>query len=349
MWNFSAGPAQLPKTVLEQVHARLFNFQGCGCSILEMGHRTDEIRAVFATLEENLRTLLQIPRHFDLMFMQGGGRMQFAMVPMNFLQETGCAIYCVDGTWSKGAQERALRYGQIQTCSMGADPFARATAEHAYAYYCDNETIHGKRFACTPRKHGARGLVTDMSSNFLSRPIDWEEMGLVWAAAQKNFAPAGLTVGIVRRDWLNMAYSYTPTMMNYASYAYGHSMPNTPPVFQVYVAKLVTDWLLAEGGVERMDRRAKARSQLLYDVLDQYPDLYVHEVPRAFRSRMNVVFHLPNEELTQEFLSVARQNDLYYLEGHRSVGGIRASMYNAMPIEGARRLAFVMKEFAKKV
>lgn len=349
MWNFSAGPAQLPQCVLAKVQARLLDFQGCGCSILEMGHRTSEVKKVFADLEKNLRDLLHIPDHFDVIFMQGGGRMQFAMVPLNFMATCGQALYCIDGTWSLGAKERAIRYGHVDRCTISNDPFAGFEQKYSYAYYCDNETIHGRRFAQTPSCHCAQGLVSDMSSNFLSRPIDWTEMGMVWAAAQKNFAPAGLTLGVVRHDWLGKAFEKTPMMMNYQTYVLEHSMPNTPPVFQVYVAKLVTDWLLQEGGVIRMDRRAHQRSALLYEVIDQYPRLYRSTVDPALRSRMNVVFHLPNEQITEDFLQLAQSHNLYYLQGHRSVGGIRASMYNAMPLEGARRLAHMMKEFAKKV
>lgn len=347
IWNFSAGPAMLPHEVLEEVQSEFLDYHGLSYSIVETSHRTPEVEAIVASLTDRLRRLLRIPDDFEILYTQGGGRTQFAMIPANLLQgKTGA--YLVTGAWSESALEEAERFGTAvaaaRTCGkrLPEDDEIVLPADPAYLYYCDNETIHGVEFQKPPlssRLDLNVPLVADASSNFLSHPIDWSRHVLVWAAAQKNFAPAGLTVVAVRRDALGHLAPHMPSMFDYALYAERESMPNTPPVFQLYVAERVAGWVEKEGGVEEMDRRACVRSALLYDALDARPDLYETRVAKTSRSRMNVAFFLRDESLMPAFVEAGRRAGFVHFTGHSSVGGLRVSLYNAMPIEGAERFA----------
>lgn len=353
LYNFAPGPAMLPLSVLQRIQGELLDYRGSGFSILEASHRGPLVQALLTELRAKLRRLLAIPDAYDILFCQGGGRLQFAMIPMNLLGASPLASYLVTGAWSKNAAKEVLRFARPQIAFSGngtrvpANDEISLIPESAYCYFCDNETIHGVEFSETPQPaESSVPLVADMSSNFLSRPIDAEKFGLFWACAQKNFGVAGLVVVVIRRDLLGLASPDVPTLMNYAVYSRTGSIPNTPPVFQLYVASLMADWVEEHGGVEEMNRLAKERSSIVYRAIDEMPDTYVCRVEPASRSRMNVCFRLKNEALTQSFLSEAAEAGLLNLGGHRSVGGIRASMYNAMPVEGAQALADFMKAFA---
>lgn len=353
--NFGPGPSMLPESVLKRMQAELLDYHGCGWSIVEASHRGTEVQALMRDLRAAVRDLLAIPDNYDILFCQGGGRLQFAMVPMNLLGASPVASYLVTGTWSKTAAKEAMRFAKTQLAFSGngtrlpVDEEIDIVEGAAYCYYCDNETIHGLEFPTIPEPDlkGAP-LVADMSSNFMSRPIDVERFGLFWAAAQNNLGIAGLTVVVIRRDLLGLASPDVPTLMNYGVYSRTSSIPNTPPVFQLYAAKLMAEWIAKEGGVALMNERAKARSALIYEVIDSLGDFYLTRTEARARSRMNVAFRLRTESLTQDFIKAAEDAGLYNLAGHRSVGGLRASMYNAMPLEGAERLASFIRGFADK-
>ena len=353
-YNFAPGPAMLPEPVLLRIQKELLNYHGCGWSILEAGHRSAEGTALMRDLRARIRNLLAVPDNYDVLFCQGGGRMQFSMVPMNLLGAGTLSAYIITGSWSKAAAKEALRFGRVQTAFSGsgtrapADEEIEVIPEASYCAYCDNETIHGVEFPEPPTLAGAPAvpLVSDMSSNFMTRPVDVSRFGLIWAAAQKNFGVAGLTVVLLRRDLLGLAAAEVPTLLNYGVYSRTESVPNTVPVFQLYVAELVAEWIDAQGGLARMDELARIRSRLVYDAVAAMPDVYVSHIAPESRSRVNAVFRLRNESLTQTFVKEAAAAGLANLAGHRSVGGVRASMYNAMPVEGAEALAAFMKTFA---
>ena len=353
-YNFASGPAMLPESVLETVRSEMLDYRGCGWSILEASHRGPEVRAVMDELRDRVRSLLAVPDTHEVLLCPAGGRLQFAMVPMNLLGAGTLSTYIITGAWSKAAAREALRFGRVQTAFSGSgtripdDGEIEVIPESSYCAYCDNETIHGVEFDRIPTPEGAEAvpLVSDMSSNFMSRPVDVSRFGLMWAAAQKNFGVAGMSVVILRRDLLGLAGAEVPTLMNYSVYSRTGSVPNTPPVFQFYVANLVAKWIEERGGVRVMDEYARARSKIVYDAIDAMPETYVCHAARDSRSRMNVVFRLRDERLTADFVREAAEAGLANLAGHRSVGGVRASMYNAMPVEGAQKLAEFMKDFA---
>ena len=353
-YNFAPGPAMLPEAVLRRIQSELLDFRGCGWSILEAGHRSTEVTALMRDLRARIRTLLDLPDNYDVLFCQGGGRMQFSMVPMNLLGAGTLSAYVITGSWSKAAAKEALRFGRVQTAFSGAgtrtpgDEEVEVMPEASYCAFCDNETIQGVEFPKVPvlRKAPDVPLVADMSSNFMTRPVDVSRFGLVWAAAQKNFGIAGLSVVLLRRDLLGLASAEVPTLLNYGVYSRTESVPNTAPVFQLYVAGLMAEWIDARGGLARMDELARIRSGIVYDAIRSMPDVYVSHVAPESRSRVNVVFRLRDETLTRTFLDEAAGAGLVNLAGHRSVGGVRASMYNAMPVEGAEALAAFMKAFA---
>lgn len=354
-YNFAPGPAMLPLSVLQRIQAELLDYRGSGFSILEASHRGPLVQSLMTELRAKLRLLLSIPDGYDILFCQGGGRLQFAMIPMNLLGASPLASYIVTGAWSKNAAKEVLRFARPQIAFSGngtrtpENDEINLIAESAYCYFCDNETIHGVEFpeAPQPAESGVP-LVADMSSNFLSRPVDAEKFGLFWACAQKNFGISGLAVVVIRRDLLGLASPDVPTLMNYGVYSRTGSIPNTPPIFQIYVASLMADWVEAHGGAAEMDRLAKARSSIVYRAIDEMPEMYVCRVEPKSRSRMNVCFRLRSEALTQAFVAEAAEAGLLNLSGHRSVGGLRASMYNSMPVEGAEALARFMKAFAHR-
>jgi phosphoserine aminotransferase len=354
IYNFSAGPAVLPKAVLQQVQTELVDWHGCGMSVMEMSHRGKEFMGIAAEAEADLRALMNIPANYKVLFLQGGASAQFAMVPMNLLRGKTSADYLNTGEWSKKAIKEAKKFGGVNVVASSEDRnFSYAPAQSAwkldpnaaYLHYTPNETIGGVEMFWTPET-GDVPLVADMSSTILSRPIDVSKFGLIYAGAQKNIGPAGLTIVIVREDLLGQTVAGTPTMFDYKIHADADSMYNTPPTFAMYVAGLVFKWVAAQGGLAAMEKINREKANLLYDLLDS-TDFYNSPVARENRSLMNVPFTLKDAALDEAFLKGAKERGLLQLKGHRSVGGMRASIYNAMPKEGVQALADYMREFEK--
>ena len=356
VYNFSPGPAVLPLKVLEEAQRNLVSLPGIGISPLEISHRSPWFEGVLAETEANLRRLLAVPDNYHVLFLQGGSRLQFSMVPMNLLRGSGkSADYIVTGTWGKTALAEAIREGTVRVAYDGkATNFDRLpkpaelelNPQAAYVHFTSNETIQGVQFLDEP-KVGDVPLVCDASSDFLCRPLPIELYGLIYACAQKNSGPAGVTTVIVRDDLLQHVPENLPSMLDYRTYVKEKLMPNTPPVFTIYVMLLVTRWLLDDvGGLAKMLERNRHKAKLLYDAVDAAPAIYHGHAQQSDRSLMNVTFRLPDDETQARFLSEAKARGLAELKGHRSVGGIRASIYNAMPLEGVESLAGFMREFA---
>jgi phosphoserine aminotransferase len=356
VWNFSAGPGVLPLPVLEEAQRDLLCLPGVGASVLEISHRSKHFDAIIQEAEANLRQLLNIPDHYHLLFLQGGASLQFAMVPMNLLGD-GSADYIVTGSWGQKALQEAQRVGKGRVAWDGKhENFVRTPhadeytidPDARYVHFTSNETIQGVQFATEPSVDD-RPLVCDMSSDFLSRPIDITRYALIYAGAQKNAGPAGVTIVIVREDLLSRVPETLPAMLNYRVQSEHRSLYNTPPVFAVYIVMLVTRWLLHTiGGLESMARVNREKASLLYRVIDESNGFYRGHAHPEHRSVMNITFRLPNEDLEKQFLQEAQAHGLHELKGHRSVGGCRASIYNAMPLEGVQALCDFMKAFAQR-
>ncbi|XZE54789.1 3-phosphoserine/phosphohydroxythreonine transaminase [Planctomycetaceae bacterium SH139] len=357
IFNFSAGPAVLPLPVLEQARDELLCLPGAGYSLLEMSHRDKLFVEILHTAEADLRHLLEIPDDYAVLFLQGGAKLQFSMVPANLLRGTDkSADYLVTGSWSKGAFGEAVKEGDAvkrwDGASTNFDRLPTASAlqlneQAAYLYYCSNETIQGVQFQQEPACPTGVPLVCDASSDFLSRPLDINRYGLLYACAQKNAGPAGVTVVIVRRDLLPLAQQDLPGYLLYRNHAENDSEWNTPPTFAIYMLGLVAKWLRTEiGGLSVMQQLNREKASMLYEVIDANPQLYQGHAAPADRSAMNVTFRLPDDETQAQFLSQAAAHQLVNLKGHRSVGGIRASIYNAMPRDGVATLAEFMRDFA---
>ena len=355
IYNFSAGPAVLPEEVLEQARDEMLNWQGSGMSVMEMSHRGKEFMGIAAQTEADLRELMGIPSNYKVLFLQGGASSQFSMIPMNLLRGKTSADYLNTGEWSKKAIKEAKKYGTVNVVASSEDAnFSYAPTQDkwklngdaAYVHYTPNETIGGVEIFWTPET-GSVPLVADMSSNILSRPIDVSKFGLIYAGAQKNIGPAGLTIVIVRDDLIGQTVAGTPTMFDYKTQADNDSMYNTPPTYAMYIAGLVFKLLKHNGGLANMEAHNIAKAGLLYDCLDS-TDFYRCPTAKENRSRMNIPFTLKDAALDEEFLKQAKARGLVQLKGHRSVGGMRASIYNAMPMEGVKTLVEFMKEFEKK-
>lgn len=355
VYNFSAGPSMLPREVLLRAQEELLSYGDTGMSVMEMSHRTPEFEQILYGAEAALRQLLGIPASYKVLFLQGGASLQFASVPMNLLSAHRCADYIVSGQFSKKACLEAKKYGDIAIAasSAGASPTFSTIPETRrsdfrpdadYVHICFNNTIYGTKFHYIPDT-GNIPLVADMSSCLLSEPVDVSKFGLIYAGAQKNIAPAGLTIVIVRDDLIGNARPDTPVMMDYKTMADHDSMYNTPPCWCIYMAKLVFEWILSVGGLDEMKRRNERKASLLYDYLDSQ-FYYTAPVDKKCRSMMNVVFVTGDAELDKRFAEEASAAGLKNLRGHRSVGGMRASIYNAMPYEGVERLVAFMKRFA---
>ena len=358
VYNFSPGPAVLPLPVLEEAQRDLLALPGTGISILEISHRSKAFDKIITQAEANLRTLLGIPANYRVLFLQGGALLQFSMVAMNLLRGTGkSADYIVDGTWSKKAHDEAKTQGSVRVAWDGKpNNFNRAPQQNelqldpnaAYLYFASNETIQGVQFQKEPEAAGVP-LVCDASSDFLSRPVPIEKYGVVFACAQKNAGPAGVTIVVIRDDLVERSPADLPSMVNYKVLAEGKSLLNTPPTFAIYIVKLVTDWLMNEiGGLEKMAEINRRKAKLLYDVIDGSKGFYQGHAEACCRSVMNVPFRLANTAHDEPFLKQAAERGLQELKGHRSVGGCRASIYNAMPVEGVQLLADFMTEFCQK-
>jgi phosphoserine aminotransferase len=330
----------------------MLDWHGCGMGVMEMSHRGKEFTGIAAEAERDLRELLGIPAHYKVLFLQGGATLQFAQVPMNLLRAKTRADYVLSGEWSKKAAKEAKAYCDVHVAASAEDRgFSYAPREWkvrgdaAYVHYCSNETIGGVEFHWIPDT-GAVPLVADASSHLLSRPLDVSKFGLLYAGAQKNLGPAGVTLVIVREDLIGGAAKGTPTVMDYKLQAESDSMLNTPATYPIYVAGLVFKWLKQLGGVAEIERRNLRKARLLYEVIDT--GFYRNPVAKEDRSRMNVPFRLPDERLDAPFLKGAEERGMVQLKGHRSVGGMRASIYNAMPLEGVQSLAAYMREFAAR-
>jgi phosphoserine aminotransferase len=356
VFNFSPGPAVLPLPVLEEAQRELLSLPGVGMSILEISHRSQPFLEILASAEANLRRLLTIPGNYRVLFLQGGSRLQFCMVPMNLLGGRS-ADYVVTGSWGEKALEEAHLVGRARTAfSSQATRFDRLPAPGqldldpaaAYVHFTSNETIQGVQFPAEPDT-GRVPLVCDASSDFLSRPIDVRRYGLIYACAQKNAGPAGVTIVIVRDDMLAAAPAGLPSMLDYRQHVKENSLFNTPPTFGVYIVNLVTRWLLHDiGGLAAMAQTNRAKAKLLYDVIDGSGGFYVGHAQPDCRSMMNVTFRFASQDVEKKFLAGAAERGLCELKGHRSVGGIRASIYNAMPVAGVRELADYMTEFRRQ-
>jgi len=352
VYNFAAGPAILPEPVLEQAAQEMLDWHGSGTSVMEMSHRGKEFINIAAQAERDLRELLAIPQNYKVLFLQGGATLQFAGVPMNLLRGRRSADYVNTGEWSKKAIKEAKRYCAVNVAASSEDKnFSYAPKQAswkldpdaAYVHYISNETIGGVEFHWVPDTGGVP-LVADMSSHILSRPIDVSKYALIYAGAQKNIGPAGLTIVIVREDLIGGALPLTPSVLDYKGQAEADSMLNTPATYAVYIAGLVFRWLKQLGGLPEMERINRAKAAVLYDFLDQ-TEFYYSPVAREDRSLMNVPFRLRNDALDAEFLKQAKARGLTELKGHRSVGGMRASIYNAMPAAGVKALVDFMDEF----
>jgi phosphoserine aminotransferase len=355
VFNFAAGPATLPLEVLEQAREELTDWSRSGMSVMEISHRSKAFIGVAQQAESLLRELLAVPAHYKVLFLQGGGTGQFAAVPLNLAAPEATADYINTGAWSKKAIGEAQRFCKVNVAADEAasgynsvpDPGAlKLTPGAAYVHYTPNETIGGVEFPYVPQTAGVP-LVADMSSNILSRPIDVSKFGIIYASAQKNIGPSGLAVVIVREDLLGRARRATPSLLDYKAMAAEGSMLNTPPTFGWYLAGLVFSWLKAQGGVAGIAERNRLKAGLLYRAIDE-SGFYRNPVPRDCRSLMNVPFTLARPELDKTFLAEANAAGLTNLEGHRSVGGMRASIYNAMPVAGVEALVAFMKEFQRR-
>jgi phosphoserine aminotransferase len=356
VFNFSAGPAVLPETVLQQARDELLDWHGSGCSVMEMSHRGKEFISIAEKAEADLRELMGIPASYKVLFLQGGASAQFAMVPMNLLRGKKSADYINTGEWSKKAIKEAKLYGAVNVAaSSEATKFTTAPAQSelkldpnaAYVHYTPNETIGGVEFSYLPQT-GNVPLVADLSSTILSRPIDVTKFGLIYAGAQKNIGPAGLVIVIVREDLIGQTVPGTPSMLDYKIQADNGSMYNTPPTYAWYIAGLVFEWLKKNGGLAAMAKTNERKAKKLYDYIDSSGGYYKNPVEKQSRSWMNVPFTLKDEKLDEPFLKGAKAAGLVQLKGHRSVGGMRASIYNAMPEAGIDALIAYMKDFTQK-
>ncbi len=355
IYNFSAGPSMLPLEVLEQAQRELVCYPGAGMSVMEMSHRSKVFESILEKAKSDLKELMHIPDNYKILFLQGGGSTQFSMIPLNLMGKSNTADYVITGQWAKKAAEEAKRYGKVNIVASSADTTfdripeidkANCNPDADYFYITLNNTIYGTRWTELPDV-GDIPLVGDMSSSILSEEIDITKFGLLFAGAQKNLGPAGVTVVIIREDLLGNAMDFTPTMLKYDIHADNNSLYNTPPTYGIYFMGLVFDWVKRQGGVAAMQKRNEQKAALLYDFLDR-SELFKGTVVKKDRSLMNVPFILPTEELNEQFIKEAKAAGFENLKGHRSVGGMRASIYNAMPIEGVEALVAFMEAFEAK-
>jgi phosphoserine aminotransferase len=354
VYNFSAGPAVLPETVLKKAQEELYDYKGTGMSVMEMSHRGKEFTEIIQKAESDLRSLMNIPSNYKVLFLQGGASSQFAMVPLNLFTANRKADYVKTGEWAKKAIAEAKRYGNINVVASSEDKVFSYIPELKkemfdpgadYFHITTNNTIYGTTYPQLPET-GKVPLVADMSSNILGQVYDVTRFGLIYAGAQKNIGPAGLTIVIVRDDLLGRAMDITPAMFNYKTHADGNSLYNTPPCFTIYIAGLVFEWMISLGGVQALEMINREKAAILYNFLDQ-SKLFKSTVKDPYRSIMNVPFVLPGDELNDKFIKEASKTGLKTLKGHRTVGGMRASIYNAMPKEGLLALTAFMKDFEK--
>ncbi len=354
VFNFSAGPSMLPESVLNRAAEEMLDYKGSGQSVMEMSHRSKVYEEIIFGARDLFKEIMNIPDNYRILFLQGGASTQFAAIPLNFMSGSGKADYVLSGQFSTKAYQEAQKYGDIKAvASSKADNFSHIPdldksnfrPDADYFYICQNNTIYGTRFSELPDT-GDVPLISDVSSCFLSEPMDVSKYGVIYGGAQKNVAPAGLTVLIVREDLLGKARDVTPTMLDYKAMADNDSMYNTPPCYSIYICKLVLEWIKTLGGLEAMRDRNMRKAAILYNYLDN-SDMFKNPVLPRDRSMMNVTFVAPTEELNKKFCSEAEKNGFVNIKGHRSVGGMRASIYNAMPVEGVEKLVGFMADFEK--
>lgn len=352
LYNFSAGPAMLPEKVLKTAAEEMLEYKTTGQSVMEMSHRSKEYQAIIDETEATLREVMSIPDNYKVLFLQGGASSQFAMIPLNLLNKTGKADFVVTGQWAKKAYEEASRYGECSVIASSKDKTfsyipeldkSKFNPTADYFHICQNNTIYGTRFTDLPDT-GNVPLISDMSSCILSEPVDVSKFGIIYAGAQKNMGPAGLTVVIIREDLVGNARESCPTMFNYQIHVDNGSMYNTPPTYGIYILKLVLEWVKELGGLSAMKTLNEKKAAILYDFLDSSA-MFKATVFGKDRSLMNIPFVTGNEELDSKFVSEAKKAGFINLKGHRSVGGMRASIYNAMPIQGVEKLVDFMKKF----
>lgn len=357
VYNFSAGPAVLPHPVLAEAQSEMLDWHGSGMCVMEMSHRGKEFMEIIHDAEHDLRELMHIPENYKVLFLQGGASLQFSMVPLNLLGDKTSIDVVNTGHWSKLAIKEAKRYANVNVVASSEDRnFAyipdestwKRDSNAAYLHFTSNETIGGLQFPSFPVAQDDVPLICDMSSDFLSREVDVSQFGLIYAGAQKNIGPSGLTVLIIREDLLGKARADLPTMLNYQVHADADSMYNTPSTYPIYIAGLVFKWLKEQGGVKGISTRNDEKAGLLYHVIESSQGFYSTHIDAPCRSKMNVVFQMKDSSLDETFLLEAKKNGLVQLKGHRAVGGMRASIYNAMPIEGVKSLANFMMDFARQ-
>lgn len=355
VYNFSAGPAVLPEQVLREAASEMMDYRGTGMSVMEMSHRSSAFQEIIDTAEADLRRLMGIPENYQVLFLQGGASQQFAMIPMNFMK-TGTADYILTGQWAKKAWQEANLYGRGEVVASSGDktfsyiPDCSDLPVHpdaSYVYICENNTIYGTKFHTLPNTKG-KDLIADVSSCFLSEPVDVTKYAMLYGGAQKNVGPAGVVIAVIRKDLIGEPYvANTPTMLRYKTHADSGSLYNTPPAYGIYVCGKVFRWLLEQGGLWEMGRRNREKAAVLYDYLDA-SRMFRGTVRKQDRSYMNVPFVTDSEELNKKFLAQAAEAGLVSLKGHRSVGGMRASLYNAMPLDGVKALVRFMEKFEKE-
>ncbi len=355
--NFNAGPAVLPLSVLELARDELLNYRGSGMSVMEMSHRSAYFESIIQQAEADLRSVLGLPDHYSVLFLQGGASLQFAMVARNFIPPDGSADYVLTGAWAKAALKEADRQGRARVAgSAEKDNFDHVPApaeldldpKAGYLHFTSNETIHGVEWAVEPEPPAGVPLICDASSNIASRPINVSKYALIYAGAQKNLGPAGVTLVIIRNDLLERVPSRLPVMLDYKAMAENRSLYNTPPCFSIYLVGLMLKWLKDLGGLEAIARGNAAKAAKAYQAIDDSGGFYRGHARPGSRSRMNVTFRLPSEELEKRFARESEAQGLVGLKGHRSVGGLRASLYNALPIESVEALTQFMGEFQRK-
>lgn len=353
--NFNAGPAALPEAVLQEAQKHLLNFNGTGMSLMELSHRSNEYEEVHNGAQAKLRKLLNISDDYEILFLQGGASLQFSMVPMNLLTEGKVGYYVLTGSWSEKALKEAKKVGVTSILGSTKDSNYKSIPsldleslkdDAAYLHITSNNTIYGTEWKSYPDV--SVPLIADMSSDILSKSLNIDKFGLIYAGAQKNLGPSGVTVVIAKKDLLQTSLDHLPTMLNYQTYSKNNSLYNTPPTFAIYLLKLVLDWVDSEGGIEAAEKRNNEKAKILYDVIDESNGFYTGHADKESRSHMNVTFTLPTEEDTKGFLNLAKENGFVGLNGHRSVGGCRASIYNAVPVEHVAQLAEFMKKYQNR-
>jgi phosphoserine aminotransferase len=355
VFNFNAGPSALPKAVLEKAQAELVNFKGTGMSVMELSHRSKEYENVHQSAIDHLKELLQIPDNYQVLFLQGGASLQFSMLPLQYLKEGKIGNYILTGSWSEKALKEAKMIGETKIAASTKENQYKSIPDFselafnkndAYVHLTSNNTIYGTQWASFPEITHAP-LIADMSSDILSRSLEVEKFGLIYAGAQKNLGPSGVTVAIIRDDLLSENVDHVPTMLRYQTHAESNSLYHTPPTFAIYMLNEVLSWVNDQGGVEAIEKRNIEKAKVIYDAIDESEGFYLGHAAKEARSLMNITFNLPSEELSKQFLSKAKELGFVGLNGHRSVGGCRASTYNAVPLEACIALREYMDSFRK--